>query len=79
MSPETKIKLIAFGFLVSSVLMIVISSMTYINIKSSNVSVSNVEEKTYKDAITTIYVGWGIGSLFTVLSVYLLATASCST
>jgi hypothetical protein len=77
MNPDTKIKLIAFGFLASSVMMIVISSMSYINLKSSNVTVANIVEKTYKDAITTIYVGFGLGSLFTLLSVYLLAVSTC--
>jgi hypothetical protein len=79
MSPDTKIKLISFGFLGSSVLLIVIAALCYINIKSSNVSVSNVEEKAYKDAMNSIYVGFGLGSVFTILSIYLLATSTCST
>jgi hypothetical protein len=77
MSPDTKIKLIAFGFLAASVLSIVISSMTYMTIKSTNVKVSSLEDKTYKDALTSIYVGWSMGALFTILSVYLLATTNC--
>ena len=77
MNPNTIIKLISFGFLSASVLLIVIASLSYINIKSANVEVKNLEEKAYKDAMNSIYVGWGIGSLFTILAIYLLATSTC--
>jgi uncharacterized metal-binding protein len=77
MNRTTIIKLISFGFLAASVLLIVIASLSYINIKSSNIEVKNLEEKAYKDAMNSIYVGWGVGSIFTVLAVYLLATSTC--